>query len=115
MPCSVIAVVFFFSSRRRHTRSDRDWSSDVCSSDLRDPTLLGQDLVPAQEIVLRELLVAFHLGAQLVRQVAPEPAADLVAEGQLVGRIVQIHVRAPVESSLIVRLGRPPCYRRART
>src|SRR2546428_479487 len=27
-------VVFFFSSRRRHTRSDRDWSSDVCSSDL---------------------------------------------------------------------------------
>src|SRR5256712_10036588 len=27
--------MFFFSSRRRHTRSDRDWSSDVCSSDLR--------------------------------------------------------------------------------
>src|SRR3982751_7005814 len=26
------AVLFFFSSRRRHTRSDRDWSSDVCSS-----------------------------------------------------------------------------------
>src|SRR2546428_11823926 len=26
--------MFFFSSRRRHTRSDRDWSSDVCSSDL---------------------------------------------------------------------------------
>src|SRR2546421_7137243 len=27
------AEYFFFSSRRRHTRSDRDWSSDVCSSD----------------------------------------------------------------------------------
>src|SRR5258707_1988155 len=27
-------VVFFFSSRRRHTRYWRDWSSDVCSSDL---------------------------------------------------------------------------------
>src|SRR6266496_2650068 len=26
--------IFFFSSRRRHTRSLRDWSSDVCSSDL---------------------------------------------------------------------------------
>src|SRR5699024_11818259 len=26
---------FFFSSRRRHTRSKRDWSSDVCSSDLK--------------------------------------------------------------------------------
>src|SRR5690606_40419581 len=28
------ASVFFFSSRRRHTRFSRDWSSDVCSSDL---------------------------------------------------------------------------------
>src|SRR3712207_7842604 len=27
--------VFFFSTRRRHTRFWRDWSSDVCSSDLR--------------------------------------------------------------------------------
>src|SRR2546422_6889067 len=27
---------FFFSSRRRHTRCSRDWSSDVCSSDLRE-------------------------------------------------------------------------------
>src|SRR5690606_25816998 len=29
-------VFFFFSSRRRHTRFSRDWSSDVCSSDLAD-------------------------------------------------------------------------------
>src|SRR5207247_3255175 len=36
--CSVLlscCFFFFFSSRRRHTRSTRDWSSDVCSSDLR--------------------------------------------------------------------------------
>src|SRR6266513_3998827 len=30
-------ILFFFSSRRRHTISKRDWSSDVCSSDLRIP------------------------------------------------------------------------------
>src|SRR2546422_3130779 len=30
----LFAVFFFFSSRRRHTRCSRDWSSDVCSSDL---------------------------------------------------------------------------------
>src|SRR2546430_6079592 len=30
----VISLLFFFSSRRRHTRFDCDWSSDVCSSDL---------------------------------------------------------------------------------
>src|SRR3989442_10230313 len=42
--------IFFFSSRRRHTRCGRDWSSDVCSSDLerllavvRGPAPLGID------------------------------------------------------------------------
>src|SRR5205085_8216019 len=33
--CSVVFSFFFFSSRRRHTRFDCDWSSDVCSSDLK--------------------------------------------------------------------------------
>src|SRR3712207_854957 len=32
--CHIYYVFFFFSSRRRHTRYWRDWSSDVCSSDL---------------------------------------------------------------------------------
>src|SRR6266513_3590750 len=42
---------FFFSSRRRHTRSTRDWSSDVCSSDLG---LIREHLdLPAQ---LRDVL-----------------------------------------------------------
>src|SRR5699024_11816690 len=34
--------IFFFSSRRRHTRSKRDWSSDVCSSDLSGAGLTAQ-------------------------------------------------------------------------
>src|SRR5207249_1203997 len=33
---AVLFDFFFFSSRRRHTRSKRDWSSDVCSSDLAE-------------------------------------------------------------------------------
>src|SRR5216683_7361429 len=37
---------FFFSSIRRHTRSDRDWSSDVCSSDLTGLTAVGQPVGP---------------------------------------------------------------------
>src|SRR5690625_3591722 len=32
--CLALLFLFFFSSRRRHTRWPRDWSSDVCSSDL---------------------------------------------------------------------------------
>src|SRR5690606_8593426 len=51
--------VFFFSSRRRHTRFSRDWSSDVCSSDLtvmdlitREPELTDLVLVcPAVNLV----------------------------------------------------------------
>src|SRR2546430_6527828 len=41
--CVCVYVVFFFSSRRRHTRFDCDWSSDVCSSDLGliRPSLVG--------------------------------------------------------------------------
>src|SRR3712207_8849525 len=38
-----LSSIVFLSSRRRHTRYWRDWSSDVCSSDLR-PLHLGRDL-----------------------------------------------------------------------
>src|SRR6266513_4818077 len=50
---------FFFSSRRRHTRSKRDWSSDVCSSDLllrTAPAAAGADALldeqPAPQVAL---------------------------------------------------------------
>src|SRR6266481_1791248 len=36
---------FFFSSRRRHTRWNCDWSSDVCSSDLRPPLPFGNGVL----------------------------------------------------------------------
>src|SRR2546422_6854508 len=46
---SVLFFIFFFSSRRRHTRCSRDWSSDVCSSDLRDAVALEEHVLrPAQ-------------------------------------------------------------------
>src|SRR6266481_6842613 len=38
----IIGILFFFSSRRRHTRWNCDWSSDVCSSDLEPGVLDGQ-------------------------------------------------------------------------
>src|SRR2546427_12543354 len=45
--------LFFFSSRRRHTRFDCDWSSDVCSSDLER---LARIVEAQQVAVLREEL-----------------------------------------------------------
>src|SRR5699024_10175365 len=42
---SMIDELLFFSSRRRHTRSKRDWSSDVCSSDLVEAHVVGRAVV----------------------------------------------------------------------
>src|SRR5690554_7712396 len=59
-------AAFFFSSRRRHTRCGRDWSSDVCSSDLgnlADVVDAGGDLQR-----LKLLLGQAHLAAYGPRQ-----------------------------------------------
>src|SRR5690606_39377969 len=62
-PCVCVCVCshlfFFFSSRRRHTRFSRDWSSDVCSSDLLEP----QIPVAAHVRLALELAVLEVLGA----------------------------------------------------
>src|SRR2546427_1606585 len=53
--------VFFFSSRRRHTRFDCDWSSDVCSSDL----VRTRELTRQQAYMLSSTAVDLHIN-QLV-------------------------------------------------
>src|SRR5256885_7092896 len=50
-------LFFFFSSRRRHTRLQGDWSSDVCSSDLDDTPRVGE-----------ERPMGAHSGAIFIRQ-----------------------------------------------
>src|SRR5690625_5691459 len=70
----LIYLFFFFSSRRRHTSWPRDWSSDVCSSDLEDALLeaaVGQlqagddvaDGVDAGQVGLQGLGVGEHEAA----------------------------------------------------
>src|SRR6266498_2776948 len=61
-------VVFFFSSRSRHTRCGRDWSSDVCSSDLG----CGAGGVPS----------------------LPQPASEVVPDAQSVGVVGAEHAQA---------------------
>src|SRR5699024_11579043 len=51
-----LPVNFFFAARRRHTRSKRDWSSDVCSSDLIVMVLHDQTVAVAS----REIQVVQH-------------------------------------------------------
>src|SRR2546429_1342697 len=63
---------FFFSSRRRHTRCSRDWSSDVCSSDLPGVQLLAArpaDAPTYQVFATREGLVgATTANGHLIRE-----------------------------------------------
>src|SRR5204863_2656123 len=68
---------FFFSSRRRHTRSLRDWSSDVCSSDLQleladSGTILLDEITGAADLVQQDRSRVGQL--QLSRRVAVRAA-----------------------------------------
>src|SRR6266498_572063 len=60
-----VGSYFFFSSRRRHTRCGRDWSSDVCSSDLQPP----EDWDEVMRANVRgSWLVCRAAGAQMISQ-----------------------------------------------
>src|SRR5256885_5350920 len=64
-------VFFFFSSRRRHTRLQGDWSSDVCSSDLHHGQFRadGKDAAQARQLGLDVLDGLHHVGAGLAADV----------------------------------------------
>src|SRR5256885_12639355 len=59
MKCSSTCVFFFFSSRRRHTRLQGDWSSDVCSSDLYRNNRAAY-LTERQRQVLRSVALGYR-------------------------------------------------------
>src|SRR5687768_18229510 len=65
---------FFFSSRRRHTRCSRDWSSDVCSSDLPCGSPLALELLQHRDrrVALRDALLALLGGRSEERRVGKE-------------------------------------------
>src|SRR2546422_10155779 len=66
-------MFFFFSSRRRHTRCSRDWSSDVCSSDLirvESIALVGPQWGPTvtARVTLRGVTRDLRFAAAVMRQ-----------------------------------------------
>src|SRR6267142_681853 len=74
-----LVILFFFSSRRRHTRLTCDWSSDVCSSDL-DQVLL-HDLVVTSAAVANASSRLAKIGelATLLRRLSPEEVEIAIA------------------------------------
>src|SRR2546430_12244542 len=67
---NILVCFFFFSSRRRHTRFDCDWSSDVCSSDLSRWGLGEWDFL------LRDLQRRLAPGGKIYLTLNPLPNGD---------------------------------------
>src|SRR2546427_11097742 len=80
-----LGFVFFFSSRRRHTRFDCDWSSDVCSSDLIDRVESLRLQRIGQIVVLHGLFHARaeETGAELVPAIPRNQVDDGAADAPL--------------------------------
>src|SRR5690606_39303263 len=85
---------FFFSSRRRHTRFSRDWSSDVCSSDLiqgegdaaSSPDILGAERLVIVEV--KEFSVLSHM------EISGEISTNIVNLGvETVGEVKSVGSR----------------------
>src|SRR5699024_11636761 len=101
-----------FSSRRRHTRSKRDWSSDVCSSDLEIVAgrgsrigayyLLGVDLQDYEEIFEEKL--------ELLKQLNENKR--ITWEGQFRPPLDDAEILPQPKNGSIPKIGRASCRER---
>src|SRR3712207_5288695 len=107
LECLCIRWFFFFSSRRRHTRYWRDWSSDVCSSDLRGSAAQIRQLAgmrglmakPSGEIIETPIISNFKEGLTVLeyfnsthgaRKGLADTALKTANSGYLTRRLVDV-------------------------
>src|SRR5690606_39677739 len=95
---------FFFSSRRRHTSFSRDWSSDVCSSDLTALTYLPTGERVASLARLAELREVDPGGLSIIEFLDPDRPEDL--------RLLLASVTLP---GGVIEIGRASCRERGRS
>src|SRR5215475_15142896 len=79
--CLGNGVSFFFSSRRRHTRFSRDWSSDVCSSDLLAAIEHSWEAIHAHKeamCAVTELIVRDGIEAGEFEPMNPRETAEII-------------------------------------
>src|SRR2546430_5590349 len=100
--------VFFFSSRRRHTRFDCDWSSDVCSSDLVAASAPADGHECVAGTVIASMSGADALGLMTVIVFAPaasvsrseEHTSELQSQSNLVCRLLLEKKKKYIKCSL---------------
>src|SRR2546422_496112 len=100
-----IDFIFFFSSRRRHTRCSRDWSSDVCSSDL---VVLGRDARTSGPAFARAAVAGLGAAGCDVVDVGlvPTPTVQLAVEHHRAGGGIAITAsHNPIEWNALKFIG----------
>src|SRR5690606_21125237 len=111
-----IFVLFFFSSRRRHTRFSRDWSSDVCSSDLVCITgqvfahLLGTDAFQEIDVVNTTIPVTkWNIQVTEAKDIAPAVAkAFYIAKSGRPGPVL-IDITKNAQNEMIEAIDHKKC------
>src|SRR5256886_14620938 len=93
-------TVFFFSSRRRHTRFDCDWSSDVCSSDLRAALDPSTDMIALWPAELHEDDEVDEINAWIYKVNRDRPLADILNDSHEVFQQLVAEVSALSDEQL---------------
>src|SRR5215475_12940973 len=91
-----VLIFFFFSSRRRHTRFSRDWSSDVCSSDLEFRIKSHRRIDELRAQAGTVFLVAHNLGEieETCNRVIWLEKGQIVQAGSNVAEIIDAYLEA---------------------
>src|SRR5205085_8640499 len=97
---------FFFSSRRRHTRFDYDWSSDVCSSDLLE--LFPQNQTLARWMKLAKERIKFQ---GLPARICWLGYGDRAEFGMAMNDLVR---RGELKAPIVIEIGRASCRKGGR-
>src|SRR6266496_1759823 len=119
-------IFFFFSSRRRHTRSLRDWSSDVCSSDLqavagRRVTLtpIGDGMAELWALLPADAAARAYTALDATARAAASPGDPRTADARRADSLVdlitgrtqapasRVHLTVPLATVLAARTGAP--------
>src|SRR5688572_32076510 len=102
-PRNSCLLFFFFSSRRRHTRFDCDWSSDVCSSDLYygERENLARSPAGREKLALQLLLL---IGRNFHQGLSPMSITELANRLQLPAALVKASLDMFQRSRLVLPL-----------
>src|SRR5690606_4455349 len=97
---------FFFSSRRRHTRFSRDWSSDVCSSDLIYTLPRDGKAISGPSVRLAEICASSYGNLHVAARIVDVEERDVVAQGVAWDLEKNLRVTVEVRRRIVGRTGR---------